>query len=79
MSEATRKGDKHMADETPKPPRKTITSKAVKRTYKNKRDAALNEAAKRAGYESWSKLEAAVYKGAGVTIPPKQNDSSESV
>ena len=54
------------------PPKRIITtSKEAKSVYKNKRDGVLNEAAKRAGFASWSKLETAILKGSGVNIPPK--------
>jgi len=59
-----------MSDET-KPKRKDYTSKETKRLYAKARLAALNEAAQRAGFDSWRNLEKAVKAGAGVMIPAK--------
>ena len=61
-------------DETPKQKRITTTSKEVKRNYANRRLAALDEAAKRAGFDNWRALEVVVKSGAGVVIPPKPKD-----
>lgn len=59
--------------EQEKPKRKDNTSKQAKANYANRRLAALNEAAKRAGFDNWRALEVVVYKdGKGVTIPPKE-------
>lgn len=57
--------------EQEKPKRKDNTSKKAKADYANRRLAALNEAAKRAGFDNWRALEVAVKSGAGVVIPPK--------